>query len=106
MLLGYLYFYNFVWLLTNMLRSKTPVKMRPAYMQMVGMLGLIPTAFRTAGWAVRLMFGKIERLTHPPVSPVPMRSPDAPLPASHATCDAPVSLRLPRERAVSLTVVG
>ena len=30
-------------------------------MQIIGMLGVIQTARRTLGWAVRLMFGKVER---------------------------------------------
>jgi radical SAM superfamily enzyme YgiQ (UPF0313 family) len=103
MILGYLYFYNVVWLLTNLWRRKTPVKMRPAYMQMVGILGLIPTIYRTSGWALRLMFSRIERLAQPPMCPVPMRGVDAAVPASHATCDTLVQLPS-RGRAVSLAV--
>jgi radical SAM superfamily enzyme YgiQ (UPF0313 family) len=104
MLLGYLYFYNVVWLLTNLWRRKTPVSMRPVYMQMVGILGLIPTALRTTGWALRLMFCKIERLTTPPACPIPMRGTDAATAASHSTCETPVvSLRT---RGISLPVAS
>ncbi|CAA9444790.1 MAG: Mg-protoporphyrin IX monomethyl ester oxidative cyclase (anaerobic) [uncultured Phycisphaerae bacterium] len=106
MLLGYLYFYNVVWLLVNAWRRKTPVSMRPAYMQVIGILGLFPTAARTAGWALRLMFGGIERRTSPPACPVPMRSPSGVAPASHATCETPARGPTPRSRAVSLTVTG
>ena len=106
MLLGYLYFYNVAWLLANAWRGKTPVGMRPAYMQVVGILGLFPTAARTAGWALRLMVGRIERRTRPPACPVPMRSADGVNPASHATCDAPAPAPTTRGRAVSLTVAG
>jgi radical SAM superfamily enzyme YgiQ (UPF0313 family) len=105
MLVGYLYFYNPAWLLANLWRHKTPVRMRPAYMQMVGILGLIPTAWRTTAWALRLMFGKIERLSRPPACPVPMRGVDAAVPASHATCDAPSGLKR-RQRVVSLPLAG
>jgi hypothetical protein len=108
MLVGYLYFYNVAWLLTNLWRRKTPVKMRPAYMQMVGILGLIPTAWRTTAWALRLMFGKIERLTRPPVCTIPMRAADAATaPAGHATCEMPSPVTgVRRQRAVSLPVAG
>jgi hypothetical protein len=101
-----LYFYNVVWLLANVLRRRTPVKMRPAYMQLVGIVGLIPTIRRTSGWALRLMFGKIERLSRPPGSRVPMRSPVADVPASHATCETLVQLPMSKSRGVSLTVAG
>jgi radical SAM superfamily enzyme YgiQ (UPF0313 family) len=106
MVIGYLYFYNVVWLLANVLRRRTPVKMRPAYMQLVGIVGLIPTIRRTSGWALRLMFGKIERLSRPPGSRVPMRSPVADVPASHATCETLVQLPMSKSRGVSLTVAG
>jgi radical SAM superfamily enzyme YgiQ (UPF0313 family) len=74
LLAGYCYFYNPVWLLTNLWRRKTRVGMKPAYMQMVGMVGLTQSIRRTFGWALRLAFGKIERLTVPPQTAVPMRS--------------------------------
>jgi radical SAM superfamily enzyme YgiQ (UPF0313 family) len=105
MLLGYLYFYNAGWLLVNLWRRKTPVSMRPAYMQMVGILGLIPTVWRTTGWALRLMFCRIERLSRPPACPVPMRGVDTAVPASHATTDASHGSKR-RQRVVSLPLAG
>jgi radical SAM superfamily enzyme YgiQ (UPF0313 family) len=104
MLLGYLYFYNIVWLIKNIWQRKTKVAMRPAYMQMVGILGLIPTMLRTSGWALRLMFGKIVRLKQPPMCPVPMRGVHDGV-AGHSTCTT-APLQLPRTRAVSLTIAG
>jgi hypothetical protein len=107
MLVGYFYFYNVVWLLTNLWRRKTRVSMRPAYMQMVGILGLIPTAWRTTAWALRLMFGKIERLTRPPGCRVLMRAVNTMLPASH--CPDEMAPSPPAEnprRRVSLQVAG
>jgi hypothetical protein len=74
LLMGYLYFYNPVWLAANLWRRKTRVGMKPAYMQMVGMIGLTQSVRRTFTWALRLMFGKIERLKEPPQTVVPMRA--------------------------------
>ena len=39
MLAGYLYFYNPVWLIVALIRDKTPVSRKPAYMQIIGMMG-------------------------------------------------------------------
>jgi radical SAM superfamily enzyme YgiQ (UPF0313 family) len=67
MLIGYLYFYNPVWLVVRLLgpkKKKTPYY--AAAMQVIGMLGLFHTIRRTFGWALRLMFGKIERNVNPP----------------------------------------
>ncbi len=68
MLAGYLYFYNPVWLAVALIRSKTPVAQKPAYLQIFGMMGLVMTIARTSGWAMRLMFGRIERQSRPPAS--------------------------------------
>jgi len=76
MLAGYLYFYNPVWLAVALARRKTPVAMKPAHLQIFGMMGLMMTIVRTSGWAVRLMFGKIERLSQPPASQIPVRGVD------------------------------
>ena len=106
MLCGYLYFYNPIWLAVNLLRKRTKVSHKAAGMQVVGMLGLIQTVRRTAGWAVRLMFGKIERLSDPPVNVIPMRSADGAA-ASHAPC--PTALEPPRpsrKRLAVLEVIG
>ena len=53
-------------------------------MQIIGMMGLAMTFFRTFGWALRLMFGRIERRSKPPASQIPMRGIDG-TPASHDT---------------------
>ena len=82
MLAGYLYFYNPLWLVIALIRDKTPVLKKPAYMQIIGMMGLVMTVARTSRWAIRLMFGRIDRLTHPPRSQIPMRSING-APASH-----------------------
>ncbi len=74
LLVGYFAFYNPVWLVKALLCRKTRVGLKPAGMQIVGMLGLIQSIRRTAGWALRLMFGRIERLNRPPVSRIPVRS--------------------------------
>jgi hypothetical protein len=97
MLAGYLYFYNPVWLVVALLRNKTPVSMKPAYMQIIGMLGLVMTFFRTFGWALRLMFGRIERRSKPPVSQIPMRGVDG-APASHDTSVPPADVHRPLVR--------
>jgi hypothetical protein len=97
MLAGYLYFYNPVWLIVALIRNKTPVSKKPAYVQIIGMMGLVMTIARTSGWVVRLMFGRIERLSRPPASQIPMRSIDG-APASHDTSVAPVEIQRPLVR--------
>ena len=94
MLAGYLYFYNPVWLVVALIRDQTPVSKKPAYMQIVGMMGLVMTIFRTFGWAMRLMFGRIVRLSHPPVSQIPMVGVDG-APASHDTSAIPIEAQRP-----------
>jgi radical SAM superfamily enzyme YgiQ (UPF0313 family) len=74
LLLAYLYFYNPIWLAMNLWRRKTQVGMKPAYMQMVGMVGLTQSIRRTFGWAIRLTFTQIQRQSVPPQAVVPMRS--------------------------------
>jgi radical SAM superfamily enzyme YgiQ (UPF0313 family) len=91
-LIGYMYFYNPIWFLKALLGRKNKLSARAAGMQIVGMMGLFHTIRRTSGWALRLMFGKIERLTAPPVSKMPMRSVDG-RNASHGTCETPVELK-------------
>jgi radical SAM superfamily enzyme YgiQ (UPF0313 family) len=92
MLAGYLYFYNPVWLVVALIRHKTPVGKKPAYLQIFGMMGLVMTIVRTSGWALRLMFGRIERRSRPPASRIPMRGVDG-MPASHDTTVAPDEIR-------------
>ncbi|MGH7177564.1 MAG: B12-binding domain-containing radical SAM protein [Tepidisphaeraceae bacterium] len=112
LMLGYLYFYNPVWLAVALVRRKTKVGMKPAYMQIVGMFGLTQSIRRTFGWALRLMLGRIERLTAPPGSAVPMRSVTAGTEAAHAPVSVTVSPRLRRgsaarpRRTVELPVSG
>jgi radical SAM superfamily enzyme YgiQ (UPF0313 family) len=105
LLLGYLYFYNPVWFLAILLRKKTKVSEKAAAMQIVGMMGVTQTIRRTFSWAVRLMFGQVERLKTAPGSPLPMRGVASDI-ASHAACGptqpAPksmVTLRVPARRA-------
>jgi hypothetical protein len=71
------------------------------------MMGALATIRRTFTWAIRLMFGRIQRLTQPPQSKVPMRSVDGSL-AHHATfVEVPVSLSpKSRSRSLSLPVAG
>ncbi|MEX0776304.1 MAG: radical SAM protein [Phycisphaeraceae bacterium] len=74
LLMAYLYFYNFGWLLVALFRRKSPVGLKPAGMQVLGILGLVHTIRRTFTWALRLMFGKITRHTTAPVSPIKVRT--------------------------------
>ena len=73
LLIAYGYFYNPLWLVVALLRSGSKLALKPAGMQVVGMLGLVHTLRRTLGWVVRLWFGRIRRLTEPPNSPIPIR---------------------------------
>jgi radical SAM superfamily enzyme YgiQ (UPF0313 family) len=93
MLCGYVYFYNPVWFIVALIRSRSRVSVKPAGMQLVGMAGLVMTVARTSGWALRLMFGRIKRLSKPPASRIPMRSVNG-APASHAS--APVTVTIAR----------
>lgn len=95
-LVGYLYFYNPIWLANMLLRKKTKVSHKSAGMQIVGMLGLVQSIRRTFGWAARLMFGRIERLSGPPQPVIRMRSVDGGA-ASHASCvELPADRRIQR----------
>ena len=84
----YLYFYNGLQLLIELLRPKGRVDLKPAGMQIIGILGLVQTIRRTLGWALRLMFCRIKRRTKVPCSPIPMRSGDGG-PASHDVAETP-----------------
>jgi radical SAM superfamily enzyme YgiQ (UPF0313 family) len=57
--------------------------MTDAFVQLLGMMGLIQTYRRTFGWALRLFRGNIQRAEQPPRSQIPMRSAGGG-PASHA----------------------
>jgi hypothetical protein len=77
--------------------------MKPAYMQMVGMVGLTQSVRRTFGWALRLMFGKIERLVVPPQR----RFPSAASPAtSRRTRRSEISVRATRTHAAALPILS
>lgn len=98
MLAGYLYFYNPVWLVVALIRSRTRVALMPAGLQVFGMMGLVMTIVRTSGWAARLMFGRITRQLRAPASRIPMRGVGG-VPASHDTSVAQVAeVRPPRSR--------
>ena len=71
---AYLYFYNPLRFLWSVVRPKSSMYLADAGMQVLGMAGLVRTIRRTVGWGFRLMFRKIHRHTHPPVSDIPMRS--------------------------------
>jgi radical SAM superfamily enzyme YgiQ (UPF0313 family) len=103
LLLGYAFMYNPVWLVVAMWRGKTKVGMKPAYMQIVGMIGLTQNIRRTAGWAIRMFFGRIRRLTQPPRGPIPIRS-VTDEPAAHAPPSVTVVVH--SKIRVPLTVAG
>lgn len=92
---GYAAFYNPIRLASLLLRMETKVSHKAAGMQIVGMLGLAQTIRRTFAWAIRLMFGRIDRLQRPPSSPIPMRSVTGSV-ASHAPFGEPATLRTHR----------
>ena len=73
LLLAYVYFYNPIWLAVALWRRKTKLRLKPAGMQLVGILGVIQNIRRTLGWALRLAFGRIQRLTQPPVAKISTR---------------------------------
>lgn len=78
LMLAYLSFYNPLAFLASLLRRKK-LGLRPAGMQLVGMLGLTQNVRRTLGWTFRLATGRFRRSTQPPASPLPVRSlPDSP----------------------------
>jgi hypothetical protein len=54
------------------------------------------TIARTSGWAVRLMLGRIKRLSQPPASRIPMRSNDGAA-ASHGMELITVSIMKPKK---------
>jgi radical SAM superfamily enzyme YgiQ (UPF0313 family) len=103
MLIGYLYFYNPLWLAMNLLRRKTRVGLKPAGMQIVGIIGLAQTIRRTFGWMLRLMCCRIERLANRPRSPIPLRSVDGGV-ATHE--GGRIEVSTVRGRTVSLLVAS
>lgn len=91
LLLSYLFMYNPIWFVVALWRSNTKVGWKPAGMQLVGMIGLTQNIRRTTGWAIRMMFGKIHRLTESPRSPIPVRSISGE-PAAHGAVTLTVKL--------------
>ena len=73
---AYIFFYNPLRLIADLIRPSGRVGFKPAGMQIIGMAGLVYTIRRTLGWAMRLMLGKIERYSAPPGSPFPMKPPE------------------------------
>ncbi len=63
--------------------NKLRAHMTDAFVQILGIMGLIQTYRRTLGWVLRLFRGNIQRAEQPPRSRIPMRSADGG-PASHA----------------------
>jgi radical SAM superfamily enzyme YgiQ (UPF0313 family) len=72
-LAAYLYFYNPVRFLVSLFFPKARLYLVDCGAQVLGMWGLGHTLRRTAGWACRLIAGRIKRYTRPPSSPVPLR---------------------------------
>ncbi len=87
-LAAYLYFYNPVRFLISLVHSKSQPHGVDAFMQVFGMCGLTQTIRRTAGWALRLMWGNIKRKSTAPGSSIPMRSANGG-PAAHALPGTP-----------------
>jgi radical SAM superfamily enzyme YgiQ (UPF0313 family) len=79
---AYIFFYNPLRLIADLIRSRGRAGFKPAGMQIIGMAGLVYTIRRTLGWALRLMLGKIERYSAPPGSPFPMQCGTGILPVS------------------------
>jgi radical SAM superfamily enzyme YgiQ (UPF0313 family) len=105
MLIGYASFYNPLRLAAALLGKKSKVAHKAAGMQIVGMLGLIQTIRHTASWALRLMFGTIERLTESPRSPIPMHSVEGET-GCHAPMNISPALSAKGRRAVSLPIAS
>jgi hypothetical protein len=80
---AYLFFYNPLRFLKAIVFPKTRLYLADALGQLHGMVGLLFTIRRTLPWAWHLWRGRIVRHTAPPISPVPLRSPEGTR-ASHA----------------------
>jgi len=72
-LAAYLWFYNPIRFLWALVRPKSRLYLVDPGMQVLGMLGLVQTARRTFGWALRLIIGPVARNTRPPGSRIPYR---------------------------------
>jgi radical SAM superfamily enzyme YgiQ (UPF0313 family) len=83
LLVAYLFFYNPLRFLKAIIFPKSRLYLADLLCQALGMYGLLHTIRRTVPWIWHLWRGPIVRCTKPPVSRVPIRSPDGTR-ASHA----------------------
>lgn len=103
MLLAYAFMYNPVWLAVALFRRKSKLGMKPAGMQIVGMIGLTQNIRRTGGWAIRMMFGRIQRRMQPPRGTIAIRSLSNEPPAHGPVT---VTINLASKNKVPLPVAG
>ncbi len=82
--------YSYARKIRRRIRLRARTHLIDAGVQMIGMCGLFHTYRRTAGWAWRLYWGKIERCDQAPVSQIPMRGVDG-KPALHGLPGQPLS---------------
>ncbi len=82
--------YSYARKIRRRIRLRARTHLIDAGVQMIEMCGLFHTYRRTAGWAWRLYWGKIERCDQAPVSQIPMRGVDG-KPALHALPGQPLS---------------
>ncbi len=73
---AYLYFYNPLRFLWAIVRPKSKLYLADAFMQLLGMAGLLRTIRRTFGWAMCLWRGDIRRHTCVPVGALPLQAVD------------------------------
>ncbi|MHC4972269.1 MAG: B12-binding domain-containing radical SAM protein [Planctomycetota bacterium] len=83
LLIAYVFFYNPLRFLKAIVFPKSRLYLADVLCQGLGMYGLLHTIRRTVPWIWHLRRGPIVRCTKPPVSRVPIRSPDGRR-ASHA----------------------
>ena len=105
MLLAYAFMYNPLWFIVALFRRKTKLGMKPAGMQIVGMIGLTQNIRRTTGWALRMMFGRIQRRMQPPRGLIAIRSLSGD-PAAHGPVTVTVTARVGSKNRVPLPVAG
>jgi len=83
LLVAYLFFYNPLRFLKAIVFPKSRLYLADVLCQALGMYGFLHTVRRTVPWIWHLWRGPVVRCTKPPVSRVPIRSPDGTR-ASHA----------------------
>ena len=104
LLIGYLSFYNPWWLLVALWQRNTRVGLKPAGMQLVGMIGLFHTIRRTLFWAFRLAFGKVTRMAAHPTTEIPVRSIGGGEPSHAEGVSLTISAKRSKFRSVQLQV--